>query len=383
VSAPQQIVEVDVITMKRPDDASGLEELFRNGREPSDVVAIVGKTDGTGLGKDPAREATDLAVKRVLSARLGIPVDAVHDRVCIVLSGGSPGLITPHIAVFSRRLVAAHTEAASDRLVLGLTHSEPIAPHEVGRLAQVRKVEEAVRKAVKDAGTDAASVHAVLVKAPALTEQGIREANAAGHDTVTRDLSIGPEGALCYSNDASALGVAVALGEVARGDVTSEAIRADFSLFSNVAITSSGGEKTRAEVMVIANGPSGAGPLRSGHSPMHDVLDVDALGRAMTDAGLTDEARTQGAGLTYLLMKMIVPGDRIVLGEPITWHDDPAAYHVAKAMGGYAMAFATGSTRGFVSGGEQNSHQGPPGGNPVAAIVRLAGGASDTVLRRD
>jgi Asp-tRNA(Asn)/Glu-tRNA(Gln) amidotransferase A subunit family amidase len=31
-----------------------------------------------------------------------------------------------------------------------------------------------------------------------------------------------------------------------------------------------------------------------------------------------------------------------------------------------------GTTNAFVSGGERNSHVGPPGGNPVAAVVRLA-----------
>lgn len=365
-----QVVEVDVLSLHRPEDASALDALLCQHRNASDVVAIVGKTEGTGLGKDPAREATDHAVKGVLSKHLGIRSSDVADRVSIVLSGGSPGVITPHIAVFTRRQVPRDTSPGG-RLVLGLAHSAPIEPYEIGRVGQIRKVASAVRAALADAGTDHSSVHAVLVKAPALTERGIAAAKSAGLDTVTRDLSIGPEGAMCYSNDASALGVAVALGEVESTAVTDQVIRRDYSLYSDVAITSSGGEKTRAEVVVMGNGPHGVGSLRVGHSAMRHVLDTGAFARAMGAARQTPGPSGTEARPVYVMMKMIVPGDRLIRGERITWHDDPHAYHVAKAMGGYAMASTTGITRGFVSGGEQNSHQGPPGGNPVAAIVRV------------
>jgi cyanuric acid amidohydrolase len=37
------------------------------------------------------------------------------------------------------------------------------------------------------------------------------------------------------------------------------------------------------------------------------------------------------------------------------------------------VASVTGRTTNYVSGGERNSHQGPPGGNIVAAIVRAEG----------
>jgi hypothetical protein len=54
--------------------------------------------------------------------------------------------------------------------------------------------------------------------------------------------------------------------------------------------------------------------------------------------------------------------------------DDPEAYRSAKAVGGTLVASVTGDPRVFVSGGEKNSHQGPPGGNPVAAVVRVQQG---------
>jgi cyanuric acid amidohydrolase len=44
---------------------------------------------------------------------------------------------------------------------------------------------------------------------------------------------------------------------------------------------------------------------------------------------------------------------------------------LAKAVGGTLVASVTGDPRVMVSGGEQNSHQGPPDGSPVAAVVRM------------
>lgn len=367
-----QVVEIDVLEMSRPDDTSGLRELLER-RSVDDIVAIVGKTEGSGLTKDPDRETTDRAIKELLADRLSISVEQVAERICMVLSGGSPGVITPHVAVITRSSVEGYDVDPPDeetRLVIGLAHSLPIEPHEVGRTGQIDKVRDAVRQALGDAQLDDPTmVHAVLVKAPALTEQSIATAVRAGRDTVTRDLGIGPEGAMCFSNDASALGVAVALGEVPPDRVNDDMVRTDFSVYSDVAMTSSGGEKTHAEVLVLGNGPAGFGRLRIGHSSMRDILDLAAVDRAMSVADPRGSATAED--VVYMMGKMIIPGSSTLRGRRITLRDDPVGYHVAKAMGGYLLAAATGRTCSFMSGGEQNSHQGPPDGNPLAAIVRV------------
>jgi cyanuric acid amidohydrolase len=357
-----QIVEIDVVEMASPGDVSGLRELLAH-RRAEDIVAIIGKTEGSGLGRDDGRATAETAIQDALAERLGSTAAEVAERVCIILSGGAPGVITPHIAVVSRRRSPrSGPRSPGGRLVVGLAISEPIQPWEVGRMAQVHRVSATVTRALLDAGVDAADVRAVLVKAPSITEAGIAAAADAGLDTVTRELGVGPTGAICFANDASALGVAIALGEVDAELVTERVIRSDFSLYSDVAFASSGGEKTRAEVLVLANGEGGVGPLRIGHSSMRDILDVAAVDRALDDAG--------GRDVAYALGKMIIPGSTTLRGHRITLQDDPVGYHVAKAMGGYLLAAATGSTTNFVSGGEHNSHQGPPDGNPVAVIVR-------------
>jgi len=66
----------------------------------------------------------------------------------------------------------------------------------------------------------------------------------------------------------------------------------------------------------------------------------------------------------------VIPGEDQVRGQHITLLDDHDGYQIGKALGGMLVASVTGRTTNYVSGGERNSHQGPPGGNIIAAVVR-------------
>jgi cyanuric acid amidohydrolase len=378
--ATRQRVDVHVLPMESPGDVTELAALLSDRVRAADVVAVIGKTEGTGLTDDPDRETADHAIRATLATGLGIPVQEVGDRVSIVLSGGTPGVLSPHIAVVSARACQDAADEqfsggeAAKRLVVGAARSRPILAEEVGRLGHVSAVSDAVRSAMAAARVERPSdVHLVLVKAPALTAASIADAERRGVDTVTTELGLGPRGAMGFANDASALGVAAALGEIDQDTLRAEDIRRDFSLYSSVAMTSSGGEKTRAEVLLFANSPHGTGPLRVGHHAMTDILDLGAVGAALANAGLpgADTGEFDPERIVYLFAKMIIPGSDRLRGQRITLHRDPYGYHVAKAMGGYLLAATTGHTMCFVSGGEHNSHQGPPDGNPLAAIVRV------------
>ena len=86
------------------------------------------------------------------------------------------------------------------------------------------------------------------------------------------------------SNGTTALGIAVALGEIEMP--TQEQIMHDLSLFSAVASCSSGVELDRAQIVVVGNARGHGGRYRVGHSVMKDALDQDGIWNAIRDAGL-------------------------------------------------------------------------------------------------
>lgn len=372
-----QRVEIFVSPMATPADTSGLQKLADSGKiKPDSLVALVGKTEGTGFHDDWGRVWADVALREWTAGFAGIPIDEVAKRVIFVLSGGCPGVITPHIVAVTREWVEASERSDGDkRLVVGRAGSEPIGPEEIGRMGQIHKVAAATKEAMKDAGlTDPKDVHLVMVKVPGLTIASIADAESRGHTVVTHDLTFGPEGAGAYSNDGAALGVALALGEVPESKLSDNVVRRDWDLYSEVAMTSSGGEKRHGEVVVFGNAASSQSPLRIGHAVTRDFIDAQGVRDALRVAGLhfpdglPEEEDLDR--LVHVFAKSVIPGSNVVRGNRITLLDDADAYTIGKALGGMLVASVTGRTTNYVSGGERNSHQGPPGGNIIAAVVR-------------
>jgi cyanuric acid amidohydrolase len=375
-----QKVEMFVCPMAAPSDTSGLQKLADTGKiKPDTLVAIAGKTEGTGQHDDWGRVWADVALRQWTSNFVGIPLEDVAKQVIFVLSGGCPGVITPHIAVVTREWVEAPDSGQKEdkRLVVGRAGSEPMPPEEVGRMGQIRKVAEATHRAMADAGlTDPHDVHLVMVKVPGLTTASIKDAESRGKTVVSHDLTFGPEGAGVYANDAAALGVAMALGEVKESALSDGVVRRDWSLYSEVAMTSSGGEKRHGEVLVFGNSIASRSSLRIGHAVTKDFIDAEGVRNALRSAGLSFEALPAEADLSRLVhvfAKSVIPGSDQIRGQRITLLDDVDAYQIGKALGGMLVASVTGRTTNYVSGGERNSHQGPPGGNIVAAVVRTDG----------
>ena len=92
---------------------------------------------------------------------------------------------------------------------------------------------------MKDAGiASPADVHFVQIKCPLLTKERIEEAARRGATVATDDTYH----SMALSRGASALGVALALGEIAGSAATEAAICRDWSLYSSVASTSAGVE---------------------------------------------------------------------------------------------------------------------------------------------
>ena len=279
----------------------------------------------------------------------------VEARVAIVMSGGTEGGLSPHLLVFCRE--AATAAASGPRLAIGIGLTRPFKPEEIGRAAQIAATAEAVAAAMKDAGiASAADVHFVQIKCPLLTKERIEEAERRGATVATDDTYH----SMALSRGASALGVALALGEI--DDAPEAAVCRDWSLYSKVASTSAGVELLRNEVVVLGNSAEWAGDLVIDHDVMKDAIDADAARRVL--------ARLGGETVAVLAKAEAAPSGEI-RGRRHTMLDDSDIHSTrhARALVGGVLAGVIGDTLLYVSGGAE--HQGPPGGGPVAIIGKV------------
>ena len=129
----------------------------------------------------------------------------------LVWSGGTDGVLSPHATVFANAPDGRYEPSDEPRVVVGVAMSEELLPEDIGRPAMVEKVAAAVRTAMASAGIeDTADVHYVQTKTPLLVLETINDARSRGHDVVTEDTLKSMD----ISNSTTALGIAVALGEI-------------------------------------------------------------------------------------------------------------------------------------------------------------------------
>lgn len=361
------------VPARHPGDTAAIARLFDDGLlRPEEVVAILGKTEGNGCVNDFTRAYAVEALCHLLAARLGASPAVVARRVAMVMSGGTEGGLSPHFLVLAVRETSAASAAAPlGALAIGTAFTEEFAPEELGRMTQVRATAAAVRAAMAQAGiSDCGAVHYVQVKCPLLTSERIADAKRRGHTVATEETYH----SMSLSRGASALGVALALGEVTEAQLSDAVIGNDWSLFSGTASCSAGVELTRNEVVVLGNSPHWAGTLRIGHEVMADAIDLPAITRALRGLGLAPVdgqlPPEQRGRLVAVLAKAEPSSTGVIRGQRHIMLDDSdinATRH-ARALVGGVIAGAVGRTELFVSGGAE--HQGPDGGGPVAVIAQ-------------
>ncbi|WP_327046667.1 ring-opening amidohydrolase [Microbispora sp. NBC_01189] len=363
-------IEVRKIPIESVTDASGLAKLIDDGVIEADrVLAVVGKTEGNGGVNDYTRILADRAFREVLAAK-GTRTPEEIAQVPLVWSGGTDGVLSPHATVFATVDPATAVRTDEPRVSVGVAMSEVILPEDIGRPAMVEKVAAGVREAMKLAGIDdPADVHYVQTKTPLLTLSTITDAKERGRTVVTEDTLKSMD----ISNSTTALGIAVALGEI--GMPSAEQIHKDLSLYSSVASCSSGVELDRAQIVVVGNVRGIGGRYRAGHSVMRDALDSDGIWEAVANAGidLPERPRTDDLGgrLVNLFIKCEAdPSGRVRGRRNIMLDDSDVHWHrQIKATVGGVAASVTGDPAVFVS--VAAVHQGPSGGGPVIAIADL------------
>ena len=238
----------------------------------------------------------------------------------------------------------------------------------------VEKVAAAVKVAMERAGiTDPADVHYVQTKTPLLTIHTIRDAKSRGKTVWTEHT----HESMDLSNGCTALGIAVALGEI---DMPTDAdVMHNRGLYSSVASCSSGVELDQAQVVVVGNAARRRRPLP--HRPLGHAgrPRPDGIWGAIKDAGLDLPERPHRSDLRRPPRQRLpqvrgVRSDGQVAGRRNAMLDDSDVHwhrQIKSCVGG-VTASVTGDPAVFVS--VSAAHQGPDGGGPVAAIVDLGEG---------
>ena len=358
-------IEVAKIELKTVKDASGLETCIANGQFTADeIIAVIGKTEGNGGVNDFTRILADEAFRRVLLKK-GKRSEADIAKIPMVWSGGCDGVITPHATVFASNSKTG--PASQSRLTIGTAMSVELLPEDIGRPAMVEKVADAVKAAMKDAGiSNPKDVHYVQTKTPLLTIDSVIDAEKRGHEVACE-----VHDSMGVSNGTTALGIAVALGEIKMPKA--EQICKDLELYSSVASCSSGVELTQAQIVLLGNKAGAGGRYRIGHAVMRDALDIDGIYNSIRDAGLTLPERPRSEDLkgrvVNCFMKCEADKRGTLRGRRQIMLDDSDVHHHrhSKAAVGGVAAAAIGDPAVFVS--VDAMHQGPQGGGPVIAII--------------
>jgi cyanuric acid amidohydrolase len=339
-----------------PSDVKTLREYVDNETiHPKEVIAVIGKTEGNGCVNDFTRGYAVRSLQDLFASYIG---DKAF-KISYVMSGGTEGILSPHLTVVSRTRSENIQKYERKSLAIGVAKTPAFLPEEIGRLSQVEQVAAAVSRAMTEAGiTDSADVHFVQIKCPLLTTEQFHDAYRREVTLVTEDTykSMG------YSRGASALGVAIALGEIDKTNLKESDICHSWEKYSSVASTSAGSELNYCEVIVFGNSDNAEGPFYIAHDVMKDSIDGDVLKRLMVNHH-QDE-------LVQVLAKAEADPTGYVRDRRHTMLNDSDINHTrhARAVVGGVLASVCGDPMIYVSGGAE--HQGPAGGGPVAVIFK-------------
>lgn len=366
------MVDINVfkLPVAGPDDVSVLKEKVAAGEiVAEDIIAVLGKTEGNGCVNDFTRGFCTMAYRKTISDLTGLSEHEVEKKVAFVMSGGTEGVMSPHVMIFTRKELEEETSSEEKALNVTVGFTRNFLPEEMGTVTMVQEVKRVVLELMEQANIESKDdVHFVQIKCPLLTSDRILDAEKRGKKVVVTDTykSMG------YTRGASALGVAIALGEVDEAKVTEETILKDYSLYSGVASTSAGVELLNCEIILMGNAKGSKSKYRIGHSVMKDAIDLESIIEAMNSAGLsvdklpTEEVKKR---IVNVLAKAEASPDGYVRGRRNTMLTDSDINHTrhARAVVNGLIAGLVGDPMVYVSGGAE--HQGPAGGGPVAVII--------------
>lgn len=337
------------LKMEHPGDVSELAALLQAEKvNATHIKGIIAQTEGDGY----ARGYATLAFQLLLSQYLGWTHEEVFDRIPMMMIGKTGGLMSPHYTIFLRDDTNEEQQArsAEKRFVFGVASSRVLNPEEIGTIAQVDVAAEAVREAIKDAGiTSLDDVHCVEIKCP---------------------WGIGGT----MSKAASALGSAVALGEIERDRVTEAVINGDHSLYSVRTSVSAGGEQKAVRVIVMGNKVGANSSLVVGSGMMRDSFDLQGLYDLLEGMGMRVNPLLSKEDQERIVQVFVNAGaDALthIRNQRHTMHSDALSMHagiLAKAVANAVVGSVVNDASILCSAGSE--HQGPRGANLLALIAK-------------
>lgn len=352
-----------------PSDISGLEALFDNGSlRAEDVICIIGKTEGNGGRNDFTRDLAMAVFEDLFSRRLKIAKKEVTERIIFSLSGGCEGVVSPHIVVFARSGKASQTALLQKRLAIGIGFTREFEPSEIGRMAQVEETSRVISAVVKELKFESPSdVHLVQMKGaiPSYSyEEGIEAAKAG----------LPMRSDMVYSRGASALGAALALGEVKLEDLNDDMICSDWSKYSTTASCSAKPGLKRTEVMVMGNSPYWQGDLVINGGIIKDMIDSDSVRAVLAGLGMDVSGQAspeQTKRLVGIFGKSEADPRGKIRGQRHTMltDDDISDTRYSRCVLAAVVASVVGDTAIYIS--TRSEHHGPSGGGTLSIIARV------------
>lgn len=335
-------INVFKFPVSSPADTSPIDELKKAGYVPSQIMAVIGKSEGNGCVNDFSRTLSTVVWNPL------IPSDAVT-----VFSGGTEGVLSPHITFVVR-------ENSATGLLAAVGHTRTLQPWEIGTAAHAKEVEKTIADMLRNVRVDSADIKLVIIKCPLLTSEKISRAKAMGENPLTTDTYE----SMALSRRASAIGIGVAVGEIDSDAIEKVALGRE--QWSSIASCSSGAELENCHVLLVASDrASKAGILRAYSSVMKDAIDAPAILEALSII------KQEGGQILQVSAKAEADPRSEIRGRRHTMCSDSDLHstrHSRAAVGGL-LAGLTGDTQIYVSGGAES--QGPPGGGGLCLVYKV------------
>jgi cyanuric acid amidohydrolase len=323
------------LPMRAPDDLAGFAKILDGGTiDPADIVGLWCKTRGNGLRNDFTKPWIDLLLRSMLAKRLGVDDAAIAEQVPILVSGGSEGLVSPHLVIWTKG------QASGERgLLAGVSRIE-VAPADHGTAKHRDATARQLADLMAASNWRADDVGLVIVRAPSNFE------DPAADPAVRKQTALGVAQVLDGKDAAFASRAFV----VARHDGPGQ------------------------QIFVLANGAGGDPAYAVSHAVLADPLDSPSVAAALAKFGFAASPQLppdQSKRLIAAISKGDAPANGTIRGMPhaMNLDNDIAMHRHSRAAYGAMIGSTIGHGAVLVSGGAEA--QGPEDGGFASFVAQV------------